>query len=246
EVAALYPAFAARRPSPLPVLPVQYADFAVWQQSWLRGEVLEKEIDWWRGQLAELPPLLELPTDHPRPAVQSFRGSALPMRVPAGLTRRMEALARHEGATLFMVLLAGFQALLTRYSGQDDLAVGSPVAGRDRIETEGLIGFFINTLVLRGNLEGPPTFREHLGRVRETALAAYLHQDVPFEKLVEELASERSLAHTPLFQAMLVLQNAPAGSLEIESLRLRPVEVEATTSKFDLTLSLAEHDGELL
>ena len=224
EVAALYAAFAEGRPSPLPELPVQYADFAVWQRSWLHGEVLESEIAFWRRQLAGLPPLLELPTDRPRPAVQSYRGASRPVRLPAGLTRQVEALARREGATLFMVLLAGFQALLARSSGQDDLAVGSPVAGRNRVETEGLIGFFVNTLVLRGDLSGAsPSFRELLGRVRETALAAYLHQDVPFEKLVEELAPERSLAHTPLFQVMLVLQNAPVESLEIRDLRLRPV-----------------------
>ncbi|MFP5288495.1 MAG: non-ribosomal peptide synthetase, partial [Thermoanaerobaculia bacterium] len=246
EIAALYPAFAARRPSPLPELPVQYADFAAWQSSWLHGEVLEREIAFWRRQLAGLPPLLELPTDHPRPAVQSYRGAARPVRLPAGLTRQMEDLARQEGATLFMVLLAGFQALLARYSGQDDLAVGSPVAGRNRVETEGLIGFFVNTLVLGGDLSGVPTFRELLGRVRETALAAWLHQDVPFEKLVEELAPERSLAHAPLFQVVLVLQNAPVEGLEIEDLRLRPVSLEGTTAKFDLTVNLAQHDGELV
>ncbi len=246
EVAALYPAFAARRPSPLPELPVQYADFAVWQRSWLHGEVLEQEIAFWRRQLAGLPPLLELPTDRPRPAVQSYRGTARPVRLPAGLTRQMETLARREGATLFMVLLAGFQALLARHSGQDDLAVGSPVAGRNRVETEGLIGFFVNTLALRADLAGEPTFRELLGRVRETALNAYLHQDVPFEKLVEELAPERSLAHAPLFQVVLVLQNAPVESLEIEGLRLWPVDVEGTTAKFDLTVNLEEHDGGLL
>jgi len=246
EMVSLYAALAQGEPSPLPELPVQYADFTVWQHSWLHGEVLEQEIDWWRRQLAGLPPLLELPTDRPRPAAQSFRGAARPVRLPAELTRPLEALGRREGATLFMVLLAGFQALLARLSGQDDLAVGSPIAGRNRIETEGLIGFFVNTLVLRGNLAGTPTFRELLGRVRETALAAYLHQDVPFEKLVEELAPERSLAHSPLFQVMLVLQNAPVASLEIEGLRLRPVSVETTTARLDLTVSLEEHGGGIL
>ncbi|HKV10311.1 MAG TPA: amino acid adenylation domain-containing protein, partial [Thermoanaerobaculia bacterium] len=236
EVAALYGG------SPLPPLPVQYADFAAWQRSWLQGPVLEQEIAFWRNQLAGLPPVLELPTDRPRPAAQSYRGAVRPVR----LAQSLEALARQEGATLFMVLLAGFQALLGRWSGQDDLAVGSPVAGRNRVETEGLIGFFVNTLVLRGDLSGTPTFRELLGRVRETALAAYLHQDVPFEKLVEELAPERSLAHTPLFQVVLVLQNTPFEDLEIDDLRLRPVSLEGATAKFDLTVNLAEHDGGLV
>jgi len=245
EVAALYPAFAAGRPSPLPELPVQYADFAVWQRSWLHGEILESEISSWRRQLAGLPPLLDLPTDRPRPAVQSFRGASRPALLPAGLTRQAQTLGRREGATLFMVLLAGFQLLLARTGGQDDLAVGSPVAGRNRTEIEGLIGFFVNTLVLRGDLTGAPSFRELLGRVRETALAAYLHQDVPFEKLVEELAPERSLAQTPLFQVMLILQNAPAENLEIRDLRLRLVSGAATTAKFDLMLNLAESDGGL-
>ncbi|HSF43790.1 MAG TPA: amino acid adenylation domain-containing protein [Thermoanaerobaculia bacterium] len=245
ETAALYAAFAAGRPSLLPELAVQYADFAAWQSSWLQGEVLEGEISFWRRQLAGLPPLLELPTDRPRPAVQSFRGTSRPVRLPAGLTRQIEALSRREGATLFMVLLAGFQALLARYSGQQDLAVGSPVAGRNRMEIEGLIGFFVNTLVLRGDLAGLPSFRALLGRVRETALAAYLHQDLPFEKLVQELAPERSVAHAPLFQVMLVLQNAPVESLEIRDLRLRPVRVAGTTSKLDLTVSLGESDDGL-
>ena len=245
EIAALYPAFLAGRPSPLAEPPVQYADFAVWQRRWLRGEVLDGEIAWWRRQLAGLPPLLELPADRPRPAVRSYRGATRPVRLPAGLTRRLEALARSAGATLFMVLLAGFQALLARLSGQDDLAVGSPVAGRNRIEIEGLIGFFVNTLVLRGDLRGSPPFRELLDRARETALAAYTHQDVPFERLVEELAPERSLAYMPLFQVMLALQNAPVESLEIQGLRLRPVNRAGTTAKLDLLLDLSERDGEI-
>ncbi|HSG41190.1 MAG TPA: amino acid adenylation domain-containing protein, partial [Thermoanaerobaculia bacterium] len=253
EVAALYAAFAERRPSPLPELPVQSADFAVWQRSWLQGEALESELSFWRRQLADLPPRLELPTDRPRPSVQSFRGAAQPVRLQAGLTRQAQVLGRREGATLFMVLLAGFQALLSRWSGQERLAVGSPVAGRNRVEIEGLIGFFVNTLVLRGDLRGnlsegraaPPTFRELLARVRETALAAHAHQDLPFERLVEELAPERSLAQAPLFQVMLALQNAPIGSLEIGELRLHPLSQAGTTAKFDLTLSFAEHGGEL-
>ncbi len=252
EVSALYAAIASGRPSPLPELPVQYSDFAVWQRSWLAGEILEGEIDVWRRRLAGLPPVLELPTDRPRPAVQSFRGANRPVWLPAGLTRQVEGLARREGATLFMALLAGFQALLARTSRQDDLAVGSPISGRNRMEIEGLIGFFVNTLVLRGDLSdvsgnetGAATFRELLGRTRETVLAAFLHQDVPFEKLVEELAPERSLAHTPLFQVMFVLQNAPSEGVAISDLHLRRVSVTGTLSKFDLTLTLSEHGGEL-
>jgi amino acid adenylation domain-containing protein len=245
EVTALYAALAEGRPSPLPELSVQYADFAAWQRSWLQGEILDGEVSFWRRQLAGLPPRLELPTDRPRPAVQSFRGASRPVRLPAGLTRQLHALSRREGATLFMVLLAGFQALLARYSRQDDLAVGTPVAGRNRVEIEGLIGFFVNTLVLRADLADGPSFRKLLGRVRETALAAHTHQDVPFEKLVQELSPERSLAQTPLFQVMLVLQNAPVESVEIRDLRLRPAERAATTSKFDLTLVLQEHSGGL-
>jgi amino acid adenylation domain-containing protein/non-ribosomal peptide synthase protein (TIGR01720 family) len=249
EVTILYAAFVEGRPSPLPELPVQYADFALWQGTWLQGEVLESEMSFWRHQLAGLPACLELPGDRPRPAQQSFRGDTRPVRLPAGLARRLETLGRREGATVFMALLAGFQVLLARYSGQQDLAVGTPIAGRNRIEIEGLIGFFVNTLVLRGDLSGEraggPSFRELLGRVREVALAAYMHQDLPFEKLVQELAPERSLSHAPLFQVMFVLQNAPAESLEIRDLRLRPVSGIETAAKFDLTLSLEEQHGGL-
>ncbi|HSF41151.1 MAG TPA: non-ribosomal peptide synthase/polyketide synthase, partial [Thermoanaerobaculia bacterium] len=246
ELMALYAAFAEGRPSPLSELPVQYADFAAWQLSWLQGKALDNEVSYWQQQLAGLPPRLELPTDRPRPAVQSFRGASRETRLSAELTRQVHILSRREGATPFMVLLAGFEALLARYSGQEDLAVGTPIAGRNRLETEGLIGFFVNTLVLRGNLHGEPSFRELLGRVRDTALAAHTHQDVPFEKLVEELAPERSLAYAPLFQVMFVLQNAPLESLEIQDLLLRPVSRLGTTAKFDLTLALEEHAGELI
>ncbi len=245
EVAALYAAFAPGGPRPCRAAGAVRGLRGL-AACRLHGEVLEREIAWWRRQLAGLPHVLELPADRPRPAAQSYRGATRPYGCRPGLPG-LEALGRHEGATLFMVLLAGFQALLARYSGQDDLAVGSPGAGRDRVETEGLIGFFVNTMVLRGDLAGAPTFGELLGRVRETALAAYLHQDVPFEKLVEELAPERSLAHAPLFQVMLVLQNAPVGSLEIEALRLRPMGDAGTAlAKFDLTLNLSEHDGGLV
>ncbi|HKV12538.1 MAG TPA: condensation domain-containing protein, partial [Thermoanaerobaculia bacterium] len=246
EVAALYAAFSEGKPSPLLPLPIQYADFAVWQRSWLHGEALEREIDWWRQQLAGLPPLLDLPTDRPRPAVQSVRGSTRPVRWAAERVQPVEALGRRYGATLFMMLLAGFEALLGRWSGQDDLAVGTPIAGRNRVEVEGLIGFFVNNLVLRGSLAGDPTFRELLAQVRETELAAQAHQDVPFEKLVEELATERSLAYAPLVQVMFALQNTPGGSVEVSDLRMQAVNPEITVAKFDLTLNLTEHGGGLI
>jgi amino acid adenylation domain-containing protein len=250
EVAALYGG------SPLPELPVQYADFALWQREWLRGEILESQLAWWQAELEEAPTLLELPTDRPRPATQSFRGALEGFALPAGLAEDLSALARREGATLFMTLLAAFQALLSRYAGrgsQDDLLVGSPVAGRNRLELEGLIGFFVNTLVLRGRLAGQlggetdgPAFRELLARTRSAALGAYAHQDLPFERLVEMLGVERSLAHGPLVQVTFALQNAPTSSVELPGLRLEPEGSQGHTAKFDLSLSLSEVDGALV
>jgi len=243
EVSQLYTAFSEGRPSPLPELPVQYADYAVWQRSRLSGEVLSAELSYWREGLAGLPPRLELPTDRPRPAVQTYRGSQRPLFIPEPLSRALHELGRREGVTLFMALLAGFTVLLGRLSGQDDLAVGTPIAGRNRLETEGLIGFFINTLVLRGRLSGEPTFRELLAQVREETLGAYAHQELPFEKLVDELQPERSLAHAPLFQVMFTLQNAPRQELRLGPLELAPVETERQTTKFDLELMATETSG---
>ncbi|MCP4662520.1 MAG: amino acid adenylation domain-containing protein, partial [bacterium] len=235
---------AGREPE-LPELPVQYADFAVWQRQWLRGEVLERQLAYWREQLAGLP-VLDLPTDRPRPAVQSFRGTSEPLRLPAELGRQLRALGREHGTTLFMTLLAAFQALLGRTSGQADLAVGTPIAGRTQAELEGLLGFFVNTLVLRGDLSGDPsvggpTYRELLARVRETALGAYAHQDVPFEQLVEALDPERDLSQNPLAQVLFLLQNAPIGAADFGSeLRVGIEDVATGEAKFDLTLSLVE------
>ncbi|HEX8559091.1 MAG TPA: amino acid adenylation domain-containing protein, partial [Pyrinomonadaceae bacterium] len=243
EVAALYTAFLKGEESPLAELPVQYADFAAWQREWMQGEVLERELQYWRTQLEGAPPVLELPTDKPRPAVQTFRGAAYSFALPQELAERLRRLSREEGATLFMTLLAGFQALLSRYSGQDDVVVGSPIANRNRAETEPLIGFFVNTLALRTDLSGSPSFRELLRRVRETCLGAYAHQDVPFEKLVEELEPERSLGRNPLFQAAFVLQNAPVGELSLPGLRLLPAAAESRAAKFDLTLLTEEREG---
>ncbi|MGE0127956.1 MAG: amino acid adenylation domain-containing protein [Blastocatellales bacterium] len=248
EVAALYQAFADGRPSPLPELPVQYADFAYWQRRWLRGEVLDEQLSYWKRQLAGSPSVLELPTDHPRPAVQSFRGADLAMAFPEGLSKSVVDLSRREGVTLFMTMLAAYQALLFRYTGQESVNVGSPIAGRARPETEGMIGFFLNTLVFKADFSGDPSFRELLRQVRGTSLEAYAHQDLPFEQLVEALQPERNMSHSPLFQAALVTMNRPmetlAETLEIPGLKIRPLKAEGNTAKYDLTLFVVEgRDG---
>src|SRR5215211_2833432 len=218
ELGALYGAFVRGEPSPLEEPPVQYADYALWQRQWLTGEVLEEQLGYWKDQLAELP-VLELPTDHPRPAVQTHRGARRSLTLPESLTRSLKELSRQEGTTLFMVLLGAFQALLARYSGQEDIAVGSPIAGRNQAETEELIGFFVNTLVMRTDLSGDPSFREVLSRVREVALGAYDHQDLPFEKLVEELQPERDLSRTPFFQVFFNMQNMDDTPIELRGWR---------------------------
>ncbi|HEY2739130.1 MAG TPA: condensation domain-containing protein, partial [Thermoanaerobaculia bacterium] len=240
EVAALYRAFSQGEPSPLADLPVQYADFAVWQRSWLSGEVLARELAYWREHLAGIPPVLDLPFDRPRPLVQSLRGRMLSVAFDRELSEALAALALRHRATLFMVLTAAFQGLLARTSGAAEHCLGTPIAGRTRRETEDLIGFFVNTLVLRGDLSGDPSFADHLAAVRREALAAYAHQDLPFEKLVSELSPERSLAHTPLFQVMLALQNAPVGPLDLPGVRFEPLVLESSFARFDLTLSLTE------
>ncbi|MFL5380981.1 MAG: amino acid adenylation domain-containing protein, partial [Longimicrobiaceae bacterium] len=240
------PSGAARPASPLPPLAVQYADFAVWQRGWLQGEVLRREIDWWRERLGGAPPALELPTDRPRPAVASSRGAAHGFRIPAEITRGLRSLARREGATLYMVTHAAFDLLLSRWSGEEDMVVGSPIAGRTQVGTEGLIGFFVNTLALRIDLSGDPAFQELVRRVRETALGAYAHQELPFERLVEEVAPERGLSHTPLFQVMFALQNADSGEgLALAGLRREPFGSEVRTVRFDLELDLTEVGEEL-
>ncbi len=240
EISALYASFCTSEPAPLAPLPLQYADYALWQQRWLQGAELEAQLTYWRTQLAGSPAMLELPTDHPRPAVQSFRGATQALHIPKAVASALQSLSRREGVTLFMTLLAAFQVLLYRYSGQSDIVVGTPIANRHRLEVEELIGFFVNTLVLRGDLAGNPPFRSLLARVREVTLQAYAHQDVPFEKLVEELQPQRSLSHTPLFQVMLALQNTPLPALELPGLILERFEVEQETAKFDLLLSIDE------
>ncbi|HSF42722.1 MAG TPA: non-ribosomal peptide synthase/polyketide synthase [Thermoanaerobaculia bacterium] len=243
ELAALYGAFAQGLPSPLPEPALQYADFVAWQREWLCGGTLDSEMAWWREQLAGAPEVLELPADRPRPPVQSLRGAKLAFSIDPGLTRRLYALTRRQGATLFTTLLAVFQVLLLRYTGQTDFLVGAPVAGRTRSELEGLIGLFVNTLVLRARAEGDPSFADLLARARETALDAFEHQDLPFDKLVAELRPERSLSRAPLVQVALALQNAPSPPLVLPWLSLEPVAVESGTSRFDLTLVLAEEGG---
>jgi amino acid adenylation domain-containing protein len=246
EIAELYQTLAQGLLSPLSPLPVQYADFAIWQRRWLAGEVLEAELAWWRERLAGLPPALELPADRPRPARQSFRGDLRHSRVEPQVGAGLAALGRRHGATLFMTLTAAFHTLLCRYTGEEDLAVGTPVAGRNRAEIEGLIGFFVNTLVLRTSLAGDPSFLELLARVRTTALDAYAHQDLPFEQLVAELAPQRDLARTPLFQVLLAVRET-----ELPELCLSPglagpmVGLQTTAAKFDLALQVSRNGDEL-
>ncbi|HEY3569188.1 MAG TPA: amino acid adenylation domain-containing protein, partial [Thermoanaerobaculia bacterium] len=246
EVGALYRAFALGEPSPLPELPVQYADYAVWQRDRLRGEALSAQVAYWRERLAGAPALLRLPLDRPRPAVQRFRGARVDAWLPPELGSALREAGQRQGATLFMVLLAVFAVLLRRHTGEDDLVVGTPSANRDRAELEGLIGFFVNTLVLRADLSGDPSFAELLQRARETALGAYAHQDLPFEKLVAELQPERSLSYSPLFQIMLALQNASPVALELPGLILRDEQTPQEISKLDLTLTVNETPAGLL
>src|SRR5262249_8712085 len=219
ELAEAYAAFAAGHEVRLPELPVQYADHAIWQRQPLQGEVFEEQLAYWRGRLAGAPPALNLPTDHPRATGQTYHGARHPFRVPAGLAEGARALGQQHGCTPYMVLLAAFQVLLSRYSSQDDFCVGSPITGRNRPEIEGLAGLFVNTLVLRADLSSDPTFAELLGRVRETCLGAYAHQDLPFERLVEELRPQRDPSRHPLFQVLFALDHEPGRRIRIPELR---------------------------
>jgi amino acid adenylation domain-containing protein/non-ribosomal peptide synthase protein (TIGR01720 family) len=239
EIAAFYLAGRDGRPAALPSLPVQYADFAAWQRQWLSSDLLAAELRWWREKLGSSPTVLELPTDGPRPAVRTFSGARRPVALPEGLLSGLKSLSRRQGSTLFMTLLAGFAAVLSRWSSQDDLLVGTPGGGRNRTEVEGLVGFFVNMLVLRVDLAGDPGFADLLARTRTFALEAYRHADLPFEKLVDELLPRRDLAHTPLFQVALMLDNASA-PLTLPGLRLSTVEADSGTSQFDLRMALSE------
>ncbi|HLL45470.1 MAG TPA: condensation domain-containing protein, partial [Longimicrobiaceae bacterium] len=236
EMAAGYAAGGA---PPLPPLPVQYADYAVWQREQLAGEALDAQLAWWKERLAGAPALLELPTDRPRPAVQGFDGATEPVELPAELLEKLRALGRAEGATLFMVLLSTFKLLLSLYTSSDDVVVGSPVAGRTRGEVEALVGFFVNTLVLRTDLSGDPGFRETLRRVRKTTLGAYERQDVPFEKLVAELQPGRSLSHSPVVQVIFTAQDGAASAPALPGLAAASLDPGVEPAKFDLSLGLA-------
>jgi len=242
EISTLYTAFSAGKSSPLPDLPIQYADFAYWQREYLQGEVLESQLSYWKSQLADIP-ILNLPTDRPRPAIASYKGKTQPLELSNSLSTSLEMLSQEAGVTLFMTLFAAFAILMSRYTRQTDIAIGSPIANRNRAELEPLIGFFVNSLVLRIDLSSNPTFRELLVKVREVTLGAYAHQDLPFEKLVEELHPERDLSRQPLFQVAIALANTPITALELSNLALSQFELDSGTSKLDLELHLWQSEG---
>lgn len=242
EFVELYRVFSKGEPPGLSQLPIQYRDFSQWQQDWLKGETLEAQLSYWRDKLSGLNPSLDIPTDYPRPAVQTFRGARQSTSLSAEIITRLRMLSQRENATLFMTLLAAFKILLHRYTGQDDLIVGAPLANRNRVETENLIGLFINTLPLRTDVSGNPGFRELLARVREVCLEAYAHQDVAFDKLVEELQPERNLSRPPLFQVLFNMFNYPGSRLDLPGLSAEVISIFEHASKFDLTLYVLEEE----
>jgi amino acid adenylation domain-containing protein len=245
EVAALYSAYVQQQASPLPDLAIQYADYAYWQRQWLQGETVAEQLDYWVKQLGGSPTLLALPTDRPHPIVQSYRGATVDWSLSADITTRLNDRNRIGGNTLFMSLMATFSILLSRYSGQSDICIGTPVANRNRSEMESLIGFFVNTLVVRTHVDGKDSYARHLDQVRSTMLDAYAHQNVPFEQLVEVLKPERHTSHSPLFQVMLVLQNTPMDRLELPGLTLQGMRSGHNSAKFDLTLTITEGEQQL-
>ncbi|MEH2147960.1 amino acid adenylation domain-containing protein [Nostoc sp.] len=246
ELSNLYRGFTLSSPSLLPELPIQYADFAVWQRRWLTEAIQKQQLNYWKQQLADAPPLLELPTDKPRPAIQTFCGATQKFQIDQNLSKQIKTFSQQSGATLFHTLLAAFAVLMFRYSGQDDICIGSPIANRNRRELETLIGFFVNTLVLRNQIKGNPSFTEFLSQVRQVATSAYTHQDVPFEQVVEALQPERSLSYNPLFQVVFVLENFLLDTLELPDVSLTPQFVERGTSQFDLTLAVWETKAGLI
>ena len=241
ELKELYEAAIEGKPSALPDLPLQYADYAVWQRNWLRGEVLEQQLSYWRRQLDDAPPVLLIPSDRPRLGKPSFRGAIHRFVLPLDLLESVRSLSRQQGATAFMTMLSGFNTLLLYYTNQSDIVVGTDLANRTTVQTEVLIGFFVNLLAIRTDLSGDPTFAELLARVRELTLGAYAHQDVPFDKLVEELQPERSLSHNPIVQVLFVQQNTPRSAEPMPGLSLSwfPMDVP---SKFDMAVFVAEAD----
>ncbi len=246
ELGKLYEAFVKGQPSPLPELPVQYADYATWQRQWLQGDRLDRQLQYWTHRLADAPSLLALQTDYPRPPVQSYRGAVRFFELPTGVSSALKELSGREGVTLFMTLLTAYKTLLFRESGEEDLVVGFPVANRNRSEIEGLIGFFVNTLVLRTDLSGNPTFQELLQQVKKVALEAYANQDVPFEKLVEELQPERNRSYSPLCQVVFGFQQERPASIVCQDVTMTFCEVERKSSKFDLTFFVEERGDQLV
>ena len=245
ELTLLYKAFCTGKPSPLSELPIQYADFALWQRQWLQGEVLETNLSYWKKQLASIS-VLELPTDRARSAVQTFRGTAQAVELSKTLTEELEALSSREGATLFMTLVAAFKTLLHYYTDQDDIVIGTDVANRDWIQIEELIGFFVNQLVLRTNLSNNPTFLELIKRVRNVAIGAYAHQALPFDQLVEFINPKRNLSYMPLFQVKFVFQNAPKPDLELPDLCVKLLDIYNDTAKFDFLLNFEIKNQQLI
>jgi amino acid adenylation domain-containing protein len=245
QLGQVYTAFSAGKPNPLSPLPIQYADYAVWQREWLSSDVLAQQLDYWKQQLTRVNPILELPTDYPRPPIQTYAGATHSIDLSSQLTADIKQLCRQQGATLFMTLLAAFQLLLSRHSGQSDFIIAAPIAGRNRTEVEGLIGFFINTLLLKADLAGNPSFAGLLDRVRQVALGAYSHQDIPFEKTIEELNPRRDLSRNPLFQVLFNLLNLEDGNLQFAGLSGSPVIIPEANSKFDVTIYVKAQDDRL-
>jgi amino acid adenylation domain-containing protein len=239
ELATLYHSYATGQPASLPTLPIQYVDYTLWQRQWLQEKMVKEQLAYWRTQLAAAPHL-DLPTDHPRPAIQTYRGSSMTWQLPLALSEDLYELSRQQEVTLFMLLLASFQVLLMRYSRQSDISVGTSIANRHHAEVEGMIGFFVNTLVLRTNLSGDPTFQQLLQRVREVCLGAYTHQDLPVEYIAEVLERERDLSRSSLFQVMFALQNEPTRQSEFVNIQMSQLEIEHTLSKFDLSFFVEE------
>ncbi|MDF5730143.1 MAG: condensation domain-containing protein, partial [Rhizonema sp. PD38] len=246
ELSTIYSALCNDLSPKLPELQIQYADFAIWQRHWLRTEVLQTQLNYWTQLLKNAPTLLELPTDRPRPAIQTFRGTRQYVPLSIDLSEALVNFSRRSGVTLFVTLLSAFNVLLYRYTGSDDIVVGTPIANRNRLEIESLIGVFINTLVLRTDLSGNPSFEQLLSRVRKLMQQAYANSDLPFEELVKALQPQRSLSHTPLFQVMFVLQNAPKSLVEVPELTMSQLVIESTTAKFDLTLSMENTEAGLV